>query len=230
MFWAVIKANLKDPCYVDAFHEWYNKHHMPLYVGQPGFRRGWRLQRVDRPGQKGAPQQEFLAIYEVATVQAFNDALKRAETMGEHPWEEWEERIVDWQRTYCRLLLQKDDREREETNPVGRFWSVVRVDFEPSDDDREAEFNRWYNETHIPEVCSGEGFFRAWRLVVEPDDNDLGPREQKYWAVYETETPDYVPQIREGKTPWDGVWTEHIRNWELMMYRVVNQDLSGPAW
>lgn len=99
---------------------------------------------------------------------------------GNHPWEKWKARIIDWQRTYCRLLFQKDDRDREQVNAVGRFWSIVRMDLEPSDDRQKAAFNRWYDETHIPEVCSGKGFVSAWRLMVVSDSNDLGPREQEY--------------------------------------------------
>jgi len=54
------------------------------------------------------------------------------------------------------------------------------MDLEPSDDRQKAAFNRWYDETHIPEVCSGKGFVSAWRLMVVSDSNDLGPREQEY--------------------------------------------------
>ena len=104
MFWAVIKCNLRDPGAVGEFNAWYNGQHAPRYIVQPGFRRGWRLERFDQAGQRGQPGQRFLAIYEVDSVAAFNAALERDLAVS-HPWEQWETRIQDWQRTYYRNLL-----------------------------------------------------------------------------------------------------------------------------
>lgn len=217
MFWAIIRCNLRDPATADAFNRWYNLEHAPRYIRQPGFVRGWRLERLDRPEQRGDPGQRYLAVYETKTIAAFNDALER-DRAESHPWEEWETRIQDWQRTYYRSLFAYGDASPP-PGDRGGFWTIVRVDVSGLDAGREAEFNHWYDTRHVPEVCSFPGFRRAWRLKLEPDAGDLGARGQRYVAVYETDAADYLPMARRGAVPWDGVWSDHIRNWEIGFYR-----------
>jgi hypothetical protein len=52
----------------------------------------------------------------------------------------------------------------------------------------EDEYNRWYNEVHLPEVVQTEWFVRAERFKF--DDGAPGAAEQRYLAVYEVETDD----------------------------------------
>jgi hypothetical protein len=217
MFWAVIKCNLHDLGAAREFNEWYNREHAPRYIAQPGFRRGWRLERFDQPGQRGEPGQRFLAVYEIDTVAAFNAALER-DLAESHPWEQWETRIKDWQRTYYGCLLSFGA-SRPQRGDKGRFWTIVRVDLEGLTETQEQTFNAWYNDRHVPEVCSFAGFRRAWRLWLAPDAGDLGSRGQKYMAVYETDDPEYLQRVRRGAVPWNGIWGDHIRNWEIAFYR-----------
>lgn len=50
---------------------------------------------------------------------------------------------------------------------------------------REAEFNDWYNKTHIPDILKGSpGFLKATRF--EADSTSKTP--SKYIAVYEIES------------------------------------------
>jgi hypothetical protein len=217
MFWAIISCNLRDPREAAAFNAWYNGQHAPRYIAQEGFRRGWRLERFDQTGQRGEPRQRFVAVYEIDTIAAFNAALER-DLAESHPWEKWETRIKDWQRTYYRHLLAFGSI-RAQQGDKGRFWTIVRVDLAGFGEEQEQAFNAWYDNRHVPEVGSFAGFRRAWRLKVEPDPGDLGPRGQKYMAVYETDYPDYLPTVRRGCVPWDGIWGDHIRNWEIGFYR-----------
>ena len=60
---------------------------------------------------------------------------------------------------------------------------VLIVESVPSSPDRVDEYNRWYNEVHLPEVCSIPGFVGATRY--EPVDAE-GP----YVAVYELDLAD----------------------------------------
>jgi hypothetical protein len=173
--------------------------------------------KLDRAGQRGDPGQRYLAIYETESVAAFNAALDR-DFAESHPWEEWEARITDWQRTYYRELFSFGPAAAPAPG-AGGFWTIVRIDLEGVDDAREQEFNSWYESRHIPEVCGFPGFRRAWRLRLEPDVGDLGPRGQKYVAVYETDDADYLINARRGAVPWDGIWADRIRNWEIAIYR-----------
>jgi len=51
---------------------------------------------------------------------------------------------------------------------------------------REDEFNKWYDEIHLPEVLTVPGFVAARRYVAT-DDSLGGPGPRKYLAVYEIE-------------------------------------------
>ncbi len=51
---------------------------------------------------------------------------------------------------------------------------------------REAEYNAWYNEQHIPDVLRVPGFVAAQRFKL-PEEADKPPR---YVALYEMQTDD----------------------------------------
>lgn len=55
------------------------------------------------------------------------------------------------------------------------FLHMVRVDIDPA---HEAAFNRWYEETHLPDLLACPGWLSARRYVAL----DGGP---KYVALYE---------------------------------------------
>jgi hypothetical protein len=58
---------------------------------------------------------------------------------------------------------------------------ILYVESRPVSPEREDEYNRWYNETHLPEVVALPGFVAARRF--NPEDAD-GP----YVAIYEVDT------------------------------------------
>lgn len=65
---------------------------------------------------------------------------------------------------------------------------LMMIDVKPED---EREFNRWYDEEHIPELAALPGFLAARRFEVEGEG-------AKYLAIYELadtsvlETPQYL--------------------------------------
>ena len=64
-------------------------------------------------------------------------------------------------------------------------WLLV-VESNCADTAREAEFNEWYDKTHLPDVLETPGFIRATRY--ENDEPSEG--EAKFLATYEIETDD----------------------------------------
>jgi hypothetical protein len=65
---------------------------------------------------------------------------------------------------------------------MGRFVFVVQTDPAPG---RDREYNEWYDQIHLKEVCSFPGFVGARRFrLVE------GEGRNKYLAIYELETDD----------------------------------------
>jgi hypothetical protein len=71
--------------------------------------------------------------------------------------------------------------------------AILVVQANPSNPEREDEFNRWYNETHLPDVLRVEGYIAAQRFrVVDgvPLAEGLPPPSHRYLAVYELDTDD----------------------------------------
>ena len=56
---------------------------------------------------------------------------------------------------------------------------------------REAEFNRWYDEFHLPETCAVPGVIggQRFRRVGTPKPNGDNPRYE-YFVIYDVETDD----------------------------------------
>jgi hypothetical protein len=64
--------------------------------------------------------------------------------------------------------------------------------------DRDAEFNRWYDEIHLPEVVAVPGFVGARRFRIEgtkPEEGGLPA--WRYVAIYEMECEDPAPVLAE---------------------------------
>jgi hypothetical protein len=62
----------------------------------------------------------------------------------------------------------------------------------------ETEFNRWYNEQHIPDVLNAKGFVCAQRFKLADTQN--GPNVDKahrYLALYEIETNDLGASLKD---------------------------------
>ena len=85
---------------------------------------------------------------------------------------------------------------------------LVMMDIAP---EHEEEFNRWYDEQHVPERLSVPGFLSARRYrAVEG-----GP---KYLALYELESPEvlqseaYKYWLGEGETEWTKRMAPQFRN------------------
>ncbi len=71
---------------------------------------------------------------------------------------------------------------------MAKYTFVVLTNPTPG---KEAEYNRWYNEQHIPDVLQAKGFVCAQRFRLA--DTQMGGdtnKSYKYLALYEIETDD----------------------------------------
>ena len=67
--------------------------------------------------------------------------------------------------------------------------AIMFVQSKPSHPDREAEYNDWYTNTHLPEVLAVDGITAARRYKVS-SATPVGPDAYEYCAVYELEADD----------------------------------------
>ena len=68
----------------------------------------------------------------------------------------------------------------------------------PSDPSREDEYNEWYGNVHVPEVCAIPGFVGARRFKVS--DAGLSPVDATapaYLAIYELDSEDIAATCKE---------------------------------
>src|SRR5262245_43201792 len=78
---------------------------------------------------------------------------------------------------------------------------ILYVETYPASPERTDEYNAWYNDVHLPEICAIEGFVAAQRYA--PVDGN-GP----YVAVYDLEGDDLqAVQARLGETMAAGKMT-----------------------
>ena len=82
-------------------------------------------------------------------------------------------------------------------------------------DGAEADFNRWYNDVHLPEVLACPGFERATRYEC----TDGQPR---FLAVYELETEDALTTPEMQRVRGFGEMFPHVRNFHERIYREIH--------
>ena len=71
---------------------------------------------------------------------------------------------------------------------------------QPNTDQEEAEYNSWYDETHIPELLEQvEGFRSARRYRLAPHPSSTSWPWPPYLAVYEIagKTPEQIAEVLE---------------------------------
>ena len=87
----------------------------------------------------------------------------------------------------------------------------------------EANYNKWYDEQHIPDVCRIDGFSGAQRFKRSGDE---GPTQ--YLAIYEMEADDPAAVVADltSKAGTDAmIMTDDIdlENATIMMYEQVTE-------
>jgi hypothetical protein len=96
------------------------------------------------------------------------------------------------------------------TSPVILLTSV---DVAP---EGEADFNRWYNEKHLPEVLACPGFLSAARY-------ECTQGEPRYIAVYELESEDALRTPEMQRVRGWGDMFPFVRNFHERIYRRIHE-------
>ena len=69
---------------------------------------------------------------------------------------------------------------------------LLIVESRPADPARVDEYNDWYANTHLPEVCAVPGFVAARRYRVRDESG-----EDRYIAVYDIDSDDLTAPLRD---------------------------------
>ncbi len=84
---------------------------------------------------------------------------------------------------------------------------IVQVDIDPA---REDEFNRWYDEEHVPDKLLSPGFYSARRFTHFSHPH-------RYLAIYEVEDGDTVTNaayMSQPQTEWSASIMQAWREWD----------------
>jgi hypothetical protein len=93
---------------------------------------------------------------------------------------------------------------------------LVMIDIDP---EHEEEFNRWYNEEHLPERLSCPGFLSGRRFVAL----EGGP---KYLALYDLENPEILESEPYQKIIGPSEWTKRISKQFVRSVRNVYLEIT----
>jgi hypothetical protein len=99
----------------------------------------------------------------------------------------------------------------------GSVLLVTSVDIVP---EAEVEFNRWYNDVHLPEILVCPGFKSCSRYEAVQG-------EPRYLAIYELESEAalHTPEMRKVRG-WGDMFP-HVRNFHERVYRRIYQAESA---
>ena len=140
------------------FHAWYSTDHVPVRMVLPGFKGARRFESLDEPG-------DFLAVYDLENL----DALATAEydLVKEAPSELTRE-MLSLVEGFTRYTCEKFSDEGE--SRMGPYLFAVAFAVPESD---VAEFDRWYEQEHVPLLLAAPDWLRVHRYVVR--DGTGGP-------------------------------------------------------
>ncbi|TDE11814.1 DUF4286 family protein [Jiangella asiatica] len=95
---------------------------------------------------------------------------------------------------------------------------LVMIDIEP---EHEEEFNRWYDEEHLPERLHCAGFLNARRFVAVEGS-------PKYLAIYELESAAVLEDEAYKRIEPPSTWTTRISRHFVSSLRNVYVEITPP--
>jgi hypothetical protein len=171
----------------EDFQRWYDDQHVPDVMRVPGFVTGQRL-RLSAIQHKAPPfPQRYFAIYDLETedLAGLNAEIVRRVGGPEMPMSDAIAPPV------VRFFLDPvtprwvTDAARVNVPPKNRHMMCVMTSPAPG---KEAEFTRWYDEQHIPDLLRLPGLVAGQRFRLSAVQQKAPPFPQTYLAFYELDT------------------------------------------
>lgn len=160
------------PEHEEEFNRWYNAEHIKERVDIPGFLSGRRYRSLD-----GEPK--YFALYELEEPDVVYRPAYTQVRETPTPWTHKMEAIFQ---NFVRNIYERTSSSGQPSRQGAPYVLTVRVGVSP---EKEAEFNAWYDEDHIPALLRVEGLRSATRYrAVEG--------APKYLAVYELDSPEIL--------------------------------------
>ena len=178
--WLVVVGNCNDPAREEEFNRWYDSVHVPDVVGTPGVVNAQRYTCVHQRYGKG----QYLAVYELDThdFKKLDEDL-RAMREGEAARGQYTTLLsAPLNGIYAPIGAEQKSARAARSTPK----ALLVVFANCKDPARDAEFNRWYDTVHIPNVLQARGLLTARRYTCVHQRHGKG----QYLAIYELDIED----------------------------------------
>lgn len=178
----------------DEYNNWYDQRHAADVVSIPGFVSAQRYVKSDTPFFRVADVQvpKYLIIYKIVTadVEAVFTEVERRLKTGETYMSPAYDRKTSQNYVYKPVgpELKGPGGEPPGAKP-GPKEEYIQLVFSAMVEDKEAEFNAFYDQHHAPEVVAIPGFIRAQRMELARATT-ASIRPTKYLALYGARTSD----------------------------------------
>lgn len=190
-------TNCTDPFKKDEFNNWYSHMHVPDVTAPGIFTSGIRYINPDpQPAQS-----QYVVTYETE----WENVDKASEALIEYipAWRE-RGRYTPYLEIFRAGPYKKIGGEfRAADRPMRGILAVLTNCLEPA---READFNRWYDDVHIPDILGSGLCHAAYRYeIASPEVHEVKPVngeaiKGKYLAIYETDSEDPVATAEQLKS------------------------------
>ena len=233
MYWVGMETDPRTtPEALAEFNQFYSTTHVgEVLSAHPGFVMAHRYELLEpdaRGGEHSGPR--WLAVYEMQDEQAAEQYIKDNAKPWLHrrhysPWPAARKRA----KTTWRMLWRKIAEIGSNDQPAESMYLVgMNV---PADTDAKglAEFNTFYNETHVPEVMAADGYARATRHELYRAFAHPAPGCPRFLAIYEadataTEQRAARRAARKPFTSGPPTWEQHDTLWRLLYRRIPPPD------
>ncbi len=225
----LVQANIAAE-HEDAFNSWYY-HHVPKLLEIPGWQWGRRYVGVK-------DDTKYLALYSVATMDAIIQVMA-ADPILKDPRAIEERRLFDAVPGKTDVISNVYEQISGATLGApflkhDHHLSVVMADV--NDPTKEAEWNAWYDHSHVPNLTQVPGYLSGARFRIRTDPR-LGPQKgPKYMALYEWEgvhclstlaDPEtMIPEARAELAEWHAYGLPLAKNTAWNVYKPVARHLS----
>jgi hypothetical protein len=181
----------------DEFNDWYDTEHVPERSRVAGFLNCQRWIGTDDPNVS-------IATYDLSALAVLQSPAYRA--IAYENLSPWSKRVVG----RCERLLRF---EGEQTLPGSAVAppqaSALLLNAMNAAPEQEADFNRWYDEEHIPALAAVPGVLCARRFRA------AATTLQKYVALYHMQSPEVCSTqawLKAVETPWTQKIRPHMRD------------------
>lgn len=154
---------IPSPEWEDTFHDWYDTEHIPIRMAAPGFIGAKRYREIGN--------NKYLAVYEMESPEALNTEVYKKIKGEPSERTQWMLANVSGFTRYTATLIGEQVNQAVTGNPYDA--PVLYPVMFSVPEEREEEFNRWYEEDHVPTLLKNERWLACRRYKIfsgEPEN------------------------------------------------------------